>query len=178
MGEGSNISFGVFRGHAWKTSSLLEARQRFVRAALRGLKSVAQLCGEFGISQKTGFKWRNRFRTLGGPGLSDRSRRPYRSPGRTASRWLNEIGQTRQRRPRWGAKKIYAICVESIRALHLPRVRTITKWLRRLGWVSSRRATARRGPRLPRVPLTVPQRPIRCGPWISKAGFAPGTGSA
>jgi len=143
----------------WKTSSLLEARQRFVRAALRGLKSVAQLCGEFGISQKTGFKWRNRFRTLGGPGLSDRSRRPCRSPGRTASRWLNEIGQTRQRRPRWGAKKIYAHLRGKHPRAHLPRVRTITKWLRRLGWVNSRRATARRGPRLPRVPLTVPQRP-------------------
>ena len=143
----------------WKTSSLLETRQRFVRAALRGLKSVAQLCGEFGISQKTGFKWRNRFRTLGGPGLSDRSRRPRRSPGPTASRWLNEIGQTRQRRPRWGAKKIYAHLRGKHPRAHLPRVRTITKWLRRLGWVSSRRATARRGPRLPRVPLTVPQRP-------------------
>lgn len=143
----------------WKTSSLLEARQRFVRAALRGLKSVAQLCGECGISQKTGFKWLNRFRTLGGLGLSDRSRRPRRSPGRTASRWLKEIGQTRQRRPRWGAKKIYAHLRRKHPRAHLPKVRTITKWLRRLGWVSARRAVARRGPRLPRAALTVPQRP-------------------
>ena len=143
----------------WKVHCLLEARQRFVRAAVRGIQSVAQLCRQFGISRKTGFKWLARFRSQGGPGLSDRSRRPQRSPGRTASRWLKEIGQTRQRRPRWGAKKIYAHLRRKHPRAHLPRVRTITKWLRRLGWVSSRRATARRGPRLPRVPLTVPQRP-------------------
>ncbi len=53
----------------WKTRSLLEARQCFVQAALHGLRSVAQLCGDFGISQKTGFKWLQRFRELGGPGL-------------------------------------------------------------------------------------------------------------
>ena len=58
----------------WKTRSLLEARQRLVRAALRGLKSVAQLCGDFGVSRKTGFKWLNRFRALG---RTDSGRRLY-----------------------------------------------------------------------------------------------------
>lgn len=143
----------------WKVHCLLEARQCFVRAVGRGIDSVAQLCRQFGISQKTGFKWLARFRSQGGPGLSDRSRRPHRSPGRTARCWLKEIGQVRQRRPRWGAKKIYAhLCRKHPRA-QLPKVRTITKWLRRLGRVGPRRATARRGPQLPRVPLTVPQKP-------------------
>src|ERR687888_285699 len=92
----------------WKTRSLLEARQRFVQAALRRLQSVAQLCRDFGISQKTGFKWLKRFRGLGSPGLHDRSRRPKRSPRRTPARWLKAITQVRRKHPQWGAKKIYA----------------------------------------------------------------------
>ncbi len=143
----------------WKVHCLLEARQRFVQAAVRGIHSVAQLCRQFGVSRKTGFKWLVRFRSQGGPGLTDRSRRPQRSPGRTASGWLKEIGQTRQRHPRWGAKKIYAYLRRKHPRSHLPKVRTITKWLRRLGFVGRRRASARRGPQLVRPPLTVPTRP-------------------
>jgi putative transposase len=143
----------------WKVHRLLEARQRFVRAASRGLHPVAHLCRQFGISRKTGFKWLARFGSEGGPGLRDRSRRPHRSPGRTARRWLKELDQVRQRRPRWGAKKIYVRLRRRHPRAHLPKVRTITKWLRRLGRVRPRRAGARRGPQLPRVPLTVPQKP-------------------
>src|SRR5437016_5063653 len=143
----------------WKVHCLLEARQRFVQAAGRGIHSVAQLCRQFGISRKTGFKWLARFRSQGGPGLSDRSRRPHRAPRRTASRWLREIGRMRQRRPRWGAKKIYAHLRRKHPRAHLPKVRTIAKWLRRLGFIGRRRASARRGPQLVRPPLTVPSRP-------------------
>jgi len=143
----------------WKVYCLSEARQRFVQAGLRGTHSVAELCRQFGISRKTGFKWLARFRSEGGLGLSNRSRRPHHSPGRTATRWLKEIEQMRQRHRRWGAKKIYAKLRSKHRCSHLPKVRTITKWLRRLGWVRARRAVARRGPQLARTVLTVPQKP-------------------
>lgn len=138
---------------------MLEARERFVRMALRGGPSVAQLCRQFGISRKTGFKWLARFREQGGPGLNDHSRRPKHWPHRTAKRWLEAIGQIRQQHPSWGGKKIHA----RLRAKHprtrLPKVRTITAWLARLNLVRPRRLAARRGPRLPRAALTLPQAP-------------------
>ena len=143
----------------WKTSSLWEARQRFVRAALRGSKSVAQLCGQCGISQKTGFKWLQRFRTLGGLGLYDRSRRPQRSLRRTAARWLKAIAQMRRRHSSWGAKKIYARLRQAHPRAHLPKTRTITDCLQRLGLTQRRRQRARRGPQVPRTALTIPQAP-------------------
>jgi len=143
----------------WKTRSLLEARQRFVRAALRGCQSVAQLCRDLGVSQKTGFKWLSRFRALGGPGLRDRSRRPKRSPHRTPARWLAALRHLRRKRPHWGAKKIYAHLRQKHPRARLPKVRTITDWLRRLGLARRPRAWTRRGPQLPRPALTVPQAP-------------------
>lgn len=143
----------------WKVHCLLEARQRFVQAAIRRTQPVAQLCRQFDISRKTGFKWLARFRSQGGPGLSNRSRRPKRSPARTARRWLKEITRVRQRHQRWGAKKIYVALRHKHPRTPPPRVRTITKWLRRLGLVGRRRARARCGPQATRPALTMAARP-------------------
>jgi transposase InsO family protein len=143
----------------WKISSLSQARRRFLRAAWRGHHSVAQLCRQFGISQKTGFKWLCRFRQFGGPGLDDRSRRPKRSPLRTAARWLNAISVLRRQRPHWGAKKIGARLRRRYPRARLPAVRTIAKWLPRLVPTRARRRSARRGPRIPAPALTMPQAP-------------------
>jgi putative transposase len=141
----------------WKTRSLWEARQRFVQAALRGLKSVAQLCLELDISRKSGFKWLRRFRDFGGPGLYDRSRRPRRSPERTPDRWLQVITQLRQRHPRWGAKKILARLQQQHPRASLPCVRTVQRWLKRLGFIGKRVRRSRRGPQRVRAALTTPQ---------------------
>lgn len=141
----------------WKTSSLLEARQRFVRTALRGLKSVAQLCREARISGKTGFKWLHRFRTSGGPGLRDRSRRPKHSPRRTASRWLAAIRGLRRKHSSWGGKKIYARLRQQHPQARLPKPRTITDWLRRFGGRPPRRIKTRPGPKRRRPAVTIPR---------------------
>ena len=143
----------------WKTSSLAEARKRFVQAAQRGLKSVAQLCRENNISRKTGFKWLTRFHTEGGPGLQDRSRRPRRSPVRTPIRWIRAIAQIRRKRRYWGAKKVYARLRRQHPCARLPKVRTITNWLKRLKFTRPRRAWACRGPRIACGPLTIPSAP-------------------
>ena len=143
----------------WKVYSGLQARQRFIRAALRGLQSVAQICCQFGITRQCGFKWLLRYRRFGGPGLIEQSRRPKHSPRRTAECWLKAIGQLRRQHPSWGGKKIYALLRRQHPRARLPKARTITKWLRGLGMVRSQPARAKRGPQLPRGPLTIPRKP-------------------
>lgn len=143
----------------WKTRSLWEARRRFVQAALRGLDSIAQLCRQAGISQKTGFKWLVRFRTEGGRGLRDRSRRPHHSPRRTPARWLHAVRQVRRQHPTWGGKKIYAWLRRQHPRARLPKPRTLTQWLRRWGLRRRPRRAARRGPACRPPGFTVPQRP-------------------
>ena len=136
-----------------------EARQRFVQAALRGIKSVAQLCRAARISSKTGFKWLRRFRTDGGPGLRDRSRRPKHSPRRTASRWLDAIRTWRRKHSSWGGKKIHARLRRQHPRARLPGPRTITEWLRRWEHPRPRRNKARPGPPQLRLALTIPRSP-------------------
>jgi putative transposase len=51
----------------------------FCLKALRG-SNFRELCREYGISAKTGYKWRERFLQRGYEGLEELSRRPHRHP--------------------------------------------------------------------------------------------------
>ena len=61
----------------WKECHVEDERLRFVARLLDGEK-MAELCAEFGISRKTGYKIFDRYKDVGLHGLTDRSRRPYR----------------------------------------------------------------------------------------------------
>jgi len=61
----------------WKESGLRNERLKFVGRAGAGEK-MAELCREFGISSKTGYKFWDRYQKVGLYGLSDRTRRPDR----------------------------------------------------------------------------------------------------
>ena len=55
----------------------MDERMQFVARRLAG-EAMAELCREFGISRKTGYKIFDRYQACGVQGLTDRSRRPYR----------------------------------------------------------------------------------------------------
>jgi transposase-like protein len=57
----------------WKVSSVMEERLRFVGHLLDG-QSMSDVCREFGISRKTGYKIYSRYREHGLFALTDRSR--------------------------------------------------------------------------------------------------------
>src|SRR5205823_647029 len=44
--------------------------------------SVTASCAHFGVSRRTYYRWRSRYRACGRAGLVDRSSRPHRSPRR------------------------------------------------------------------------------------------------
>jgi len=61
----------------WKASSVMEERLRFVARLLDG-ETMTEVCREFGISRKTGYKIFDRYKEHGLEALTDRSRRPVR----------------------------------------------------------------------------------------------------
>ncbi len=61
----------------WRECSVMDERMRFVARRLAG-EPMAELCREFGISRKTGYKIVDRYQECGIHGLTDRSRRPFR----------------------------------------------------------------------------------------------------
>lgn len=57
----------------WRECCKMDERLRFVTRLLEGEK-MAELCREFEISRKTGYKIFNRYKDTGLEGLNDRSR--------------------------------------------------------------------------------------------------------
>src|SRR5579859_7627696 len=131
----------------WKSLSLVQARERFVKQVLQAQQPFAESCRLYGISRKTGYKWRRRFLAQGIRGLRDQSRRPKHPPHQTSVCWRRRIRGLRRRHRRWGAKKIRAQLRRRFFRKHVPAVRTITHWLQR--W----RLTRRRRVRPPKGPL-------------------------
>src|SRR5262249_41798553 len=90
----------------WKEWSLMLVRREFVELAIQPEANVKQLCGRFGISRKTGYKWLKRYREAKELGLRDRSRRPRQSPQRSSVEVEAKVLALRDANSAWGARTI------------------------------------------------------------------------
>lgn len=93
----------------WKECDQMDERTRFVILALEGVPNFAALCRRFGISRKTGYKWMKRYEETGQLALlRDRSRKPTRSPSKTALEVEGRVVALRQEYG-WGARKLQVL---------------------------------------------------------------------
>lgn len=106
----------------------------FVQKASRRGARMAELCREYEISRETGYKWLNRYKREGPSGLEERSRRPKSVPLATAEDLVLAIVKVRDRKPRWGPKKLRSLLQREF-GDQAPSVSTIARVLRRFGLV-------------------------------------------
>jgi transposase InsO family protein len=97
----------------WKASSVMEERLRFVARLLEG-EAMTDLCREFGISRKTGYKIFDRYKEHGLEALSDRSRRPVRCANQLPQQVESLIVRLKGEKPHWGARKIRELLVRRL----------------------------------------------------------------
>lgn len=90
----------------WQTKDTVSMRDEFVNKAISGNYFISDLCSEYKISRKTGYKWIERFRTQGVDGLINLSQRPHSSNDRTSSEFTEIILNARNQFPAWGARKL------------------------------------------------------------------------
>src|SRR5438445_5162990 len=89
----------------WKESSVMEERLRFVGRLLDG-EAMTDVCREFGISRKTGYKIFDRYKEHGLAALTDRSRRPVRYANQLPQPIESLIVRLKGEKPHWGARNI------------------------------------------------------------------------
>lgn len=121
----------------------MSQRREFVQLASAEDANVRELCRRYDLSPQTGYRWIRRFQELGVAGLVDRSRRPQRSPARTAPEIEAAVLSVRTEHPAWGARKIRARLL-ALGNLTLPQPSTITEILRRHGCVDPRESIKRK----------------------------------
>ena len=117
---------------SWETKTVMEQRKQFVMAASAEGANISELCRQYGISRKTGYKWINRAES--GLPLCDQSRRPNRQPSKTADNIEQKIIELRLSHPAWGGKTIRA-ALEAAGVKGLPSDKTCCNIIKRNGLI-------------------------------------------
>lgn len=109
---------------------------------LHGRERFGDVCREYGISRKTGYKWKERFLSGGLSGLSDESRRPKASPRELSETMVCQIVKLKQAHPGWGARKLRAVLARTGSPSDLPSESSFKRVLDKAGLVARRRRRA------------------------------------
>ncbi len=123
----------------WKETDVMNLRTEFVLRALRGVEPFGELCREYEISRKTGYKWKERFLEQGLDGLADRPRKPRSSPSQADEETVCRIVQLKMSHSSWGPKKIRALYGRSYPDAELPSESSFKRILGKAGLVQHRR---------------------------------------
>jgi transposase InsO family protein len=105
---------------------------------LRDGERMTDLCREFGISRKTGYKFAARFEQLSVLGLYDQRRIPERIPHRTSDEVVKLLVELRTAHPTWGPKKLREMLRRKHADVRLPATSTIGDVLKREGLITAR----------------------------------------
>jgi transposase len=150
----------------WKASSVMEERLRFVARLLDG-EAMTDVCRDFGVSRKTGYKMFDRYKEHGLEALSDRSRRPVRYANQLPEQLESLIVRLKGEKPHWARARSGNCWSDGWTAIsgfrpRVPSMRCSTA----MTWSSAPagRATARAARRSPRA-----QDPTSCGAPTSRA---------
>lgn len=123
----------------WKETDVVDLREEFVLRALADGLDFAGLCREYGVSAKTGYKWKQRFMEDGLSGLRDRSRRPHSSPAQLGEREVCRLVALKLAHRRWGPAKILELYRNACSPAREVSLSSVKRVLGKAGLVQPRR---------------------------------------
>jgi putative transposase len=115
----------------------MSERLRFIARVEEG-ERVSDLAHEFGISEKTAYKFLSRWRAEGTRGLEDRSHAVERIPHRTPKEIVELLLTARRENPTWGGRMIKGRLERQHPGLKFPSASVIAYWLKKNGLVLPR----------------------------------------
>ncbi len=131
---------------AWKTSSAVEEKVRFVMEYERDEETMRELCARFGVSRETGYVWLRRYQRNGVEGLLELNRAPWRHPNQTREEIERAVLELRQAHVRWGPRKLKRILERDQPGRRWPATSTIGEIVKRAGLVVARKKRRRTEP--------------------------------
>lgn len=130
----------------WRETSQMNERLQFMaRWTQRDEENFAELCREFGISRKTGYKWVERYEKQGAAGLMERPVGRRVGVHRVELEVVRRVLEARKAHPKWGPKKLKALLESQDEELRLPVASTIGAWLKQYGQIAPRKRRIRVG---------------------------------
>lgn len=126
----------------WKETYKMDEKLKFVIRKDSGDK-MSDLCREFGISRKTGYKIYNRYQVSGLMGVDEHSRRPVKLANLLDSGIAAVILNFKKAKPTWGAPKLRELIIRKYSNINPPAISTIHALLDRNGFVKHRNSHRR-----------------------------------
>lgn len=123
----------------WRANSPMSEKKAFVRACTNRRRHIADICTQFGISEKTGHKILKRYRESGEDGLEDRSHAVRNHPFRITEDVERVILNLKSAHPDYGPQLIHDRLIQHEPFKHWPAASSIGELLKRHGLVKSRR---------------------------------------
>ena len=123
----------------WKETEAMKEKRSFIEAMLKQNRPFRELCREWGISEKTGYKWRNRFYEEGYAGLAEESRAPQDHPNAIDGDTAAEMIRLRLAHPTWGGKKLLALYQRVHPNLPLPSLSSVNRIIEKAGLLKKKR---------------------------------------
>jgi len=123
----------------WKELSNMNLKTEFIMKSLEPFCNFTELCAEFGISTKTGYKWKERFMQFGLHGLEDQPRRPHSSPTQVSEDVIFTILKLKQKKMSWGSPKIHKIYCDSHSEKEYISRATVDRILKKAGLVEKKK---------------------------------------
>ena len=157
----------------WKESQSSDERLKFIAQVLSGDSTMTDLCRRFGVSRKTGYKWKSRYEVGGPAALVDLSRRPHSHFHAIPESTRERLIEMRQKHPTWGARKIRARLLRLEPNGSWPSASTIHRAIAAGGLV---RVARKRRTVLYVQPLIEPTRPNQVWCMDFKGSFECGNG--
>lgn len=114
---------------SWRKVTEMDERVSFVILAREEHSNISELCRQFNISRKTGYKLLDRYRVEGIKGVAPRSRRPLNNPCSLSGEVVCKIVELRQKHPRWGGRKLQSLLENDWK--EVPSIRSIERVLER-----------------------------------------------
>lgn len=124
---------------SWKETDVMKEKEKFIDAMIKAEKPFKHICEDFGISEKTGHKWKNRFYEEGKLGLYEKSREAEHHPNSLPEDTVIAIIQLKTAHPYWGAKKILELFKKSRKNAEVPSLSSVNRILSKANLVKKRR---------------------------------------
>ena len=134
---------------AWENFKVEEQRLQVVKTYLESQYSMTQICLQYGISRKTGYKWVHRYLKDSENGLKDLSKAPHTSNQYYTDDQINRALDLKQRHRTWGPKKILVKLNEKYPKEDWPSSTRLYEIFKEYHLVTSRKLRSR-------VPATAP----------------------
>ena len=127
----------------WEQTCAMDEKIKFITSVKSGIYSFAEVCRQFGISRKSGYRLLERYESEGEKALVVRSRAPHSHPNALDEQVGAQLLAIKQRYPHFGPRKVRDYARLAGWDAGLPAVSTIGELFKRYGLVHPRKRRRR-----------------------------------